>query len=374
MIEINPRDLLILNVDDYIPGRYARTKLLKQAGYPVLEAGTGEETFRMAAQFRPALILLDVNLPDVNGFEVCRQLRSNPQTEAATILHISASSTLTQHQVNGLDSGADGYLVEPVEPAVLLATVNAFLRARRAEEELRKSNEELRWFAYRVGHDLNEPLRTITAYAQLLKVQLGPDQPPEILKFLDFIAGGAVKIRFFMDGLLQYSQAAAGEDRVGPIECEILLSRVIQNLDSSIRESGAVITHDPLPAVIANEQLEYVFQNLISNAIKYRRPAVAPAIHISVRKVTGAWVFSVKDNGVGIEPRFRTQIFEIFRRLHGNDIPGNGIGLALAKRIMEAHGGSIWVDSQEGSGSTFFVKLPIDPMADNTRITNRAGA
>src|ERR1700728_3380055 len=185
MIEVNPAESLILNVDDYVPGRYARSKILKQAGYPVIEAGTGAETLELVKHQRPALILLDVNLPDMSGFEVCRRLRSDPQTETLTILHISASSVLTQHQVSGLESGADGYLVEPVEPAVLLATVNAFLRARRAEDEVRKSNEELRWFAYRVGHDLNEPLRTITSYAQLLKRQLGENQNPETSRSID---------------------------------------------------------------------------------------------------------------------------------------------------------------------------------------------
>lgn len=375
MIEVNPSESLILNVDDYVPGRYARTKLLKQAGYPVIEAGTGWETLEFVAQNKPVLVLLDVNLPDMSGFEVCKQLKGNPQTAATTILHISASSILTHHQVSGLESGADGYLVEPVEPAVLLATVNAFLRARRAEEELRKSNEELRWFTYRVGHDLTEPLRTITAYAQLLKRRLGGDQEPEVLKFLDFIADGASKIRFFMDGLLQYSQAADSERQSGPIDCEALLARVEGNLDSSIRENGATITHDPLPTVIANEQLEYVFQNLISNAIKYRRPGVTPEIHLSARRDAGNWVFAVRDNGIGIAPQFQKQVFEVFRRLHGNDIPGNGIGLALARRVIETLGGQIWVESKEGEGSVFYLKIPIgtDMIADSESVRATAG-
>jgi len=203
MIEVNPADSLILNVDDYVPGRYARTKLLQQTGYRVIEAGSGRETLELVLLHKPVLVLLDVNLPDMTGFEVCRRLRSDPQTETLTILHISASSVLTQHQVTGLESGADGYLVEPVEPAVLLATVNAFLRARRAEDEMRKSNEELRWFAYRVGHDLNEPLRTITAYAQLLKNRLGANQQADTSKPLDFIVEGTAKMRFFIEGLLQ---------------------------------------------------------------------------------------------------------------------------------------------------------------------------
>ena len=363
MIEVNPADALILNVDDYVPGRYARTKLLKQAGYRVVEAGTGKQTLELIEEHKPTLILLDVNLPDINGFEVCRQIRNNPQTETLTILHISASSVLTQHQVNGLESGADGYLVEPVEPAVLLATVNAYLRARRAEEEMRKSNEELRWFAYRVGHDLNEPLRTITAHTQMLKRQLGEDRRPEVSASLDFILDGAAKMRLFIEGLLYYSQATDGGNKTLKVDCESLLARVIENLDSSIRDSGALITHDPLPAVAGTEQLEYVFQNLISNAIKYRKPGVAPRIHISAHADGGAWVFSVQDNGMGIEPQYREQIFGMFQRLHGNEIPGNGIGLALVRKIMAAHGGRIWVESVEGEGSTFYLSLPMETQA-----------
>jgi two-component system sensor histidine kinase/response regulator len=357
MIEVKPAESLILNVDDYVPGRYARTKLLKQAGYPVIEAGTGKDTLELSARDKPALILLDVNLPDMSGFEVCKRIRSNPEGAVTAILHISASSVKAQHQVSGLDSGADGYLVEPVEPAVLLATVNAFLRTRRAEQEIRRSNEELRWFAWRVGHDLNEPLRTLTAYSQLLKRLLGADRDPEILRTLDFILGGATKMRLFVDGLLQYAQAA-GNTPGEAIDCDAMLARVIQDLDSAIRESGAAISHDPLPNILSSGQLEQVFQNLISNAIKYRKPSVPPEIHVSAREEGNGWVFSVRDNGIGIKPRYREQIFDLFRRLHGHDIPGSGLGLALARRVVEAQGGRIWVESEEGCGSVFYLTVP----------------
>jgi signal transduction histidine kinase len=358
MIQVNPAECLILNVDDYFPGRYARTRLLRQAGYPVIEAGSAKETFELVERERPALILLDVNLPDINGFEVCRKLRETPETAATTILHISASNVLIQHQVSGLDSGADGYLVEPVEPAVLLATLNAFLRARRAEDEVRKSIEELRWFAYRVGHDLNEPLRTVISYTQLLKLRLGANQDPEIRTFLDFIAAGAGKVGFFLNGLLQYTQASAGGSETSLIDCEALLARVVESLDSSIRETGTTITHDPLPQIMASPQLEYVFQNLISNAVKYRKPAVPPQIHISARREGSSWLFSFQDNGIGIAEQFQERVFEIFQRLHGPDIPGNGIGLALARRIVETLHGKIWVESQPDCGSTFYLTFP----------------
>ncbi len=159
----------VLNVDDYAPGLYARTKVLRQAGFDVLEASTGNQTLKLASEHRPDVILLDVNLPDMHGFEVCRRMRTNPALAATTILHISASSVQQQHLVHGLDTGADGYLVEPLDPAVLIATIKAYLRVRQTESALRRSNEDLERFAYRVTHELNEPLRSITTHGQLLE-------------------------------------------------------------------------------------------------------------------------------------------------------------------------------------------------------------
>ncbi|HEY3838071.1 MAG TPA: response regulator, partial [Bryobacteraceae bacterium] len=163
---------IILNVDDYLPGRYARTKVLRQAGFQVVEAQTGKEALDMAILHKPALVLLDVNLPDMNGFEVCKRIREEPALSSLTILHISASAIMPQQQVRGLDSGADGYLVEPMEPSVLIATVNAYLRMRRAEAALRRSNQGLEEFAFVISHDLQEPLRNISIYTELLASHL----------------------------------------------------------------------------------------------------------------------------------------------------------------------------------------------------------
>lgn len=348
----------ILNVDDYLPGRYARTKLLQQAGFQVMEAGSGKEALESVFQRRPTLVLLDVNLPDMSGIEVCKRIRENPDTAATTILHISASNVLTQHQVLGLDSGADGYIVEPVEPAVLIATVNAFLRARRAEEALRRSTEELRWFSYRVAHDLREPLRTITVYAELLDSDHEGKHDPRTTQFLGFIGAAAGRMRLFIDGLLEYSQAANAQNEISTFECEPMVARVVANLNAAIEESGARITCDCLPAIVGDVRLEYVFQNLIGNAIKYRRDGVAPEIQISARQAGNDWLFSIQDNGIGIEPQYLDTVFEVFRRLHGQEVPGNGIGLALSRKIVEAHGGKIWIESRPGAGSTFYFTVP----------------
>ncbi len=345
------------------PGRYARTKLLRQTGLSVVEAGSGREALDMVERHRPALVLLDVNLPDMSGIEVCRRIRETPEIAATTILHISASNVQTQHQVLGLDSGADGYLVEPIDPAVLLATVNAYLRARRAEDALVKSTEELRWFSFRVAHDLREPLRTIASFAELLKDRNGKAPGQDNTDLLDFIGTAASRARLFIDGLLEYSQTVNAESRISTFECDDIVTRVCKNLDAAIRESGARITRDPLPRVTGDVRLEYVFQNLIANAIKYRRDGIAPEIGVSARREGGDWVFSVRDNGIGIEPQYFDSVFQIFSRLHGQDVPGNGIGLALSRKIVETHGGRIWIESTPGAGSTFYFTLPVEARA-----------
>jgi two-component system sensor histidine kinase/response regulator len=352
----------ILNVDDYQPGLYARSKILRQAGFLVLEAASGARALELVALQKPALVLLDVNLPDMSGIEVCKRIRLNPLTAATTIVHVSASNVQSKHQVYGLDSGADSYIVEPVDPAVLVATVRAFLRARQAEDALRQSNEDLERFAYMVTHELNEPLRTISAHAQLLVQRLGDKLDGHTSESFKFMVDGTQRMRSFMDDLLRYSQAAHRGIDVRSFELETILARVIADLGAAIQDTGARITHDPLPAVLADARIEHVFQNLIGNAIKYRRPDIAPHVHVSARQEGEDWVFSVQDNGLGIDPAYRESIFHIFRRLHGKDVPGNGIGLALSLKIVEAHGGTMWVDSEPGAGSTFHFRLPLQSL------------
>ena len=352
---------LILNVDDYSPGRYARTKVLQQAGFNVREASTGKEALQLAAAHNPALILLDVNLPDMNGFEVCRLIRQDPNIRPTTVVHISATCVQPQQQVEGLDCGADSYLVEPIDPTVLIATIRAFLRAREAEDALRRSNEELERFGYWVAHDLSEPLRTMVAHTQLLERRLGPNLPTNASESLNFVVDAARRMQTFIDRLLAYAQLTHVTGQVTTIDTQEMLDRTVANLAVAINASGARITYAGLPPVMADPSMEQVFQNLISNAIKYGREGVPPEIDISARAEGDAWVFAVRDNGIGIDAPQMGNVFRIFRRLHGREIPGNGIGLALSKRIIEAHGGSIWVESTPGVGSTFYFKIPKDP-------------
>ncbi|HVV43714.1 MAG TPA: ATP-binding protein, partial [Bryobacteraceae bacterium] len=329
-----------------------------QAGFKVLEAATGMEAIELARAHSPALILLDVNLPDINGFEVCRIMRQNPRSVNATIVHISASNIQPHHQVTGLEGGADSYIVEPIEPAVLIATVKALLRAREAEEALRRSNKELEQFSYRVAHDLTEPLRTIITHTQLMQAARRTQPPPDTSESMRFVVEAARRMQVFIDGLLAYSRVTHEGSETRDVDSAQLLAVARADLSTAIQESGATLTNGLLPRINVAPGFEQVFLNLISNAIKYRKPAVAPEIHIDAREEGEDWVFSVRDNGIGIEPRYQDYVFQPFQRLHGREIPGSGIGLATVRKIVEANRGSIWLESEPGKGSTFCFRIP----------------
>jgi signal transduction histidine kinase len=360
----------ILNVDDYGPGRYARTRILQRAGFNVLEAATGMEAIELARTQSPALILLDVNLPDIDGFEVCRIVRQTPHCASAAILHISASNIQPHDQVTGLDGGADCYLVEPIEPVVLIATVKAFLRAREAEEALRRSNKELEQFSYRVAHDLTEPLRTIITHTQLMDAAQRMKSPPDTAESMHFVVEAARRMQVFINGLLAYSRVThEAPSEMRDVDSGQLLAVARADLSTAIHESGATLTTGHLPHIRVALGFEQVFLNLISNAIKYSKPGVAPEVHVEARAEGDEWIFSVRDNGIGIEARYQDYVFQPFQRLHGREIPGSGIGLATVRKIVEANGGSIWVESEHGKGSTFCFRLP---NASRTPLTKTA--
>ena len=224
---------------------------------------------------------------------------------------------------------------------------------------LQRSNAELEQFAYVASHDLQEPLRMITGYTQLLvkryqgKLDLNADE------YINFAVDGAKRMQGLINDLLTYSRVGTRGKAFALADCEIILRNALASLEVAIQESGATVTHDPLPTVLGDEgQLGQLFQNLISNAIKYRDNK-SPEIHVSSKREGKAWLFSVKDNGIGIDPRYAERIFVIFQRLHTRDeYPGTGIGLALCKKIIERHGGSIWVESAPGEGATFYFTIP----------------
>jgi PAS domain S-box-containing protein len=246
--------------------------------------------------------------------------------------------------------------------------LNATLEQRVAErtqellqsnEALRQSNDDLNQFAYAASHDLQEPLRMVALYSQILQRRYADRLDPDADQLIAFVVDGAKRMEMLLKDLLAYSQTGSSSE--GPaqvVDCEKVIQKVLLNLQASIEQNGAIVTWERLPAVHAHEiLLVQLLQNLIGNAIKYRS-AAPPAIHVCAERRDADWLFSVQDNGIGIEPEYAQQIFGIFKRLHGQSYPGTGIGLAICQRIVERYGGRIWVESQPGAGALFCFTIP----------------
>jgi PAS domain S-box-containing protein len=227
-------------------------------------------------------------------------------------------------------------------------------------EELARSNAESEQFAYVSSHDLQEPLRMISSYLQLLQRKYQGKLDDKADKYIYFAVDGAARMQTLINDLLEFSRVATRAKEPEPTDSEFILNQTLSNLELYIRQNNASVSHDPLPEVIADStQLAQVFQNLIANGIKFQSEK-ASKIHISAEKKENKWVFSVKDNGIGIDPQYSEKIFEVFKRLHRKEeYPGTGIGLAICKKIVERHGGCIWVESELGKGATFYFTLPI---------------
>ena len=287
------------------------------------------------------------------------------QNEVVGLIQIANKETdYTEEDIALLE--AIGRAIAPV--------LDARLKRERQEERLKRlladlerSNRELEQFAYVASHDLQEPLRMVASFTQLLGERYKGKLDQDADDFIRYAVDGANHLQALINDLLSYSRVSTRGKAFEPTDCETVLARVHANLLAMIEETGAILVHDPLPTVVADEtQMVQLFQNLVHNAIKFRRDE-APRIHVAAHREGDEWVFSVRDNGIGIDAQYFDRIFAIFQRLHGKEeYPGTGIGLAVCKRIIERHGGRIWVESQPGKGSVFYFTLPTKPMTEKT--------
>lgn len=233
---------------------------------------------------------------------------------------------------------------------------------RRVEERthaLQRSNEDLQQFAYIVSHDLQEPLRMVASYTELLRRRYHGKLDEEADEYIQFAVDGTKRMSTLIKDLLQYSRAGETQDGIDVIDAGEVLETVRLNLRARIEETGASVTNDPLPRVVTERVwFTQLLQNLVGNGLKYRAPDRLPLVHVSAAEQNGETVFAIRDNGIGIEARYKDQVFGVFKRLHGREYEGTGIGLAVCKKIVERNGGRIWFESSPGTGSTFFFTMP----------------
>jgi len=269
------------------------------------------------------------------------------------------------------DIGAETARLEATQKAILNILDDFDVEKKRVEEanvslqyrtaELGRSNAELELFAYVASHDLQEPLRMITSYTQLLAKRYRGQLDSDADEFIEFVVDGATRMSALINDVLNYSRVGSRDLELTSADCEEILDRVLMNLRQRVEETGAVVTHDPLPTIIADSsQLAQLFQNLVDNAIKFCTEK-SPAVHIGAHQEGDGWTLFVRDNGIGIDRSYNERIFQAFQRLHSREYPGTGIGLAICKKIVERHGGRLWIESEPGHGSTFSFTLPARP-------------
>ncbi len=252
------------------------------------------------------------------------------------------------------------YLYNSQAARAELEQLNAELERRIAERtlDLSKANEELQQFAYVASHDLQEPLRTITSFTQLLAARYRGRLDDDADEFISYIVSSSLRMTDLINGLLALVRLRKVSLPRGPVSMEKLLKDAESSLQAAIRENNARIEHSPLPFLAADPtQITQLFLNLIGNAIKYRR-AEDPVVKIGTRREPDEWIFSVQDNGEGFEQQYAERIFGLFQRLHGRDVQGTGMGLSISRKIVERHGGRMWAESRVGVGATFFFTLP----------------
>jgi len=326
-------------------------------------AQTAEEFTEQVRRNSYDVVLADYKLPQWNGMETVELLRR----EGLDIPVIVVSGALGELKaVECIKQGAADYVLKDhlarLPEAVRRAMYEKRLREERNQslEELARSNRDLEQFAYVASHDLQEPLRMIATYTQLLAERYRGKLDDNADKYIHYAVDGALRMQLLIQDLLAFSRVGRHGTDLRETDCGAIVETAIKNLEVAIQESGAQIIYDKLPTVIADGSgLLQVLQNLIANAIKFRgsEPSV---IRMTAERRMKEWVFSVADNGIGIAPEHAEAVFVIFRRLHTRaEYPGSGIGLAICKKIIEQHGGRIWVESQLGHGSTFKFTLPV---------------
>lgn len=375
----------VLLVDDRPENLLALEAVLEPLGEPIVKATSGRDALRVLLKEDVAVILLDVQMPELDGFETAAHIKQRERTRHIPIIFLTAISGEAHHVLEGYSQGAVDYITKPFEPTVLRSKVGVFIELHQARRRLQvqaelvarqladqeradaalrataadlaRSNAELDQFAAIVSHDLSAPLRTTAGLLGVLAEDFGPALGPA---GADLIARGQRNLegmRRLIDGLLSWSQASQPPLSLGPVDLDRVVRDVVESLATAVEGIGGSVEVAALPRVRGDEaRLAEVFQNLVGNALKFGRPSERPHVWVSAVEGDETWVVRVADDGIGVAPERRRAVFDMFSRSH--DREGTGIGLAVCLRVVERLGGRIWLEERPGGGTVACVELP----------------
>jgi signal transduction histidine kinase len=360
----------VLIIDDDPANLGALSGYLGQMGLEVLVARDGASGLEKARYARPNLILLDVRMPGVNGFEICERLKAEQSTQDIPVIFMTAL-TKTEHKVKGFEAGGVDYITKPLQFEEVLARVATHLqlndlrknleqKVEQRTAELEASNKELERLCYSMSHNLRAPLRHIDGYVELLLSRCHEGLSDKDLYYLETVAGSARQMGELLDDLLQFLRTGRAETQQESID----MGRVLQEALAHVQETSAgraiewVI--DELPRVRGDySQIRQIWVNLLENAVKFTQPKESPRIKISSHDGSHEIIFAVSDNGVGFDMQYSDNLFGVFQRLHSQDaFDGTGIGLATVQLIVNRHGGKVWAEAKPNRGATFYFSLP----------------
>ncbi len=364
----------ILIVDDRPENLYALQKLLAALEVSVFQALSGEEALGLTLEHEFCVAILDVQMPQMDGYELAELLRGNPSTASLPIIFVSAVYSDEYHHRRGYEAGAVDFISKPFVPEILLSKVRVFVdlyqqrhklqglvaQLNHSNHQLELINQEMQTLTYSVSHDLRAPLRGIEGYTRMLSEALGAEIPPEAQHFLGALTANAKEMNGLIDGLLKYSQLAFQPLAARQIDMKAIAQQTLKELLASARNRQIETSLDDLPTAWADPTLmTQVFQNLIHNALKFTRKKETAQIEISYQQREAQVIYFVRDNGVGFDMRFAEKLFSIFQRLHPtSEFEGSGIGLANTRRIILRHGGEIWAVASQNEGAAFYFSLP----------------
>jgi signal transduction histidine kinase len=357
----------ILVVDDRKANLLATEKVLRPLRARILKASSGNEALSLMLRHRFAVVLLDVQMPEMDGFETAKLMQEHESMQNTPIIFVTAISKEERYASQAAEIGAVDYIFKPINPEILKSKVKVYLDLYVQTEEilklnavLQQSNEELERFAYICSHDMREPVRMMNVYAGLLRETRRGALDDEGGRYLDFITGNAERMESMIQDILTFSRVGREEIEVETVDCGAIAKEVLAEFESRIEAQGARVTCGPLPTLDTTPTLMRVlFQNLIGNALKFQNGDRKPEVAIDAAREGGFWRFTVADNGIGIDPSFHEHVFTIFKRFHRKEeFPGTGIGLSTCQKFVRLCGGDVGFESRLGEGTTFYFTLP----------------